>query len=181
MRLDLDFGLMPVSGQTASDVASTGDEWRTPPVLFAALDAVYHFELDAAATRENALCEAWYTKEMDALWRSWHGLRVFLNPPYARGLIDRFVTKAADEAERGALVVAVLRGDFSTSWFWEVKDRARDIVFCRPRFRFVLPDGETKQTPTFGTAIAVFSGRRRSEPLQVSWWDWKHDPFPAGA
>ncbi|MCV5480648.1 phage N-6-adenine-methyltransferase, partial [Escherichia coli] len=32
------------------------DLWRTPPALFASLDAEFCFQLDAAAAPHNALC-----------------------------------------------------------------------------------------------------------------------------
>ncbi|WP_368537037.1 DNA N-6-adenine-methyltransferase, partial [Enterobacter hormaechei] len=36
--------------------ADQRDLWRTPPALFASLDAEFCFQLDAAAAPHNALC-----------------------------------------------------------------------------------------------------------------------------
>lgn len=52
---------------------STTDNVATPQWLFDELDAVFHFDLDAAATPENAKCARFYTKEDDALKKSWGG------------------------------------------------------------------------------------------------------------
>ena len=37
--------------------SSKNDCWRTPPKLFGSLDNEFSFELDAAATEENKLCQ----------------------------------------------------------------------------------------------------------------------------
>ena len=65
----------------AMNFNSGKDDWRTPPELFAELDAVYHFTLDPCSTHENALCKKHYTKEEDGLIQSWGGETVFMNPP----------------------------------------------------------------------------------------------------
>lgn len=51
--------------------ASAGDERATPKTLFDALDAEFHFDLDAAASPDNAKCESFYTDADDALSRPW--------------------------------------------------------------------------------------------------------------
>lgn len=52
---------------------SSTDNVATPQWLFDELDEVFHFDLDAAATPENAKCAKYYTKEDDALKKSWGG------------------------------------------------------------------------------------------------------------
>jgi len=64
--------------------SSAMTEYQTPPEDFKELDDLYHFTLDAAATKENALCKKYFTKEDDGLAQSWAGERVFLNPPYGK-------------------------------------------------------------------------------------------------
>ena len=41
--------------------------WQTPIPLFVALDAEFCFTLDAAASRDNALCNRYITAEQDTL------------------------------------------------------------------------------------------------------------------
>lgn len=43
------------------------DLWRTPPALFASLDAEFCFQLDAAAAPHNALCRKFITAEQNTL------------------------------------------------------------------------------------------------------------------
>jgi hypothetical protein len=64
-------GYMPPSKTT---------EWGTPPALFRQLDAEFHFDLDVAATRENALCARFFIREDDAIVQPWRGT-VYCNPP----------------------------------------------------------------------------------------------------
>jgi phage N-6-adenine-methyltransferase len=82
--------------------SSASQEWETPAALFAALDAEFGFDLDAAATDENAKCPRYFTKATDALRQRWEGV-VFLNPPYGHQ-VGRWVRKAHEEAQRGATV-----------------------------------------------------------------------------
>lgn len=47
------------------------DLWRTPPALFASLDAEFCFQLDAAAAPHNALCRKFITAEQNTLEMPW--------------------------------------------------------------------------------------------------------------
>lgn len=64
--------------------SSATDEWATPADFFRALDAEFHFTLDACATPENAKCPKYYTREQDGLAQDWSGETVWCNPPYGR-------------------------------------------------------------------------------------------------
>jgi phage N-6-adenine-methyltransferase len=49
------------------------DSWRTPPEIFAALNAEFIFQLDAAATEQNRLCRLFISEQENTL--SHHGRR----------------------------------------------------------------------------------------------------------
>ena len=77
--------------------SSETDQWATPQAVFDWLDE--HFgphDLDAAADSTNNKCDDYLSVEDDALSVPWSGTRVWLNPPYGRGLA-RWATKAIDE------------------------------------------------------------------------------------
>lgn len=78
----------------AAAMTSSSEEWTTPKDLFEELDAEFRFDLDAASTHENALCERHYTVVEDGLEMPWEG-SVWCNPPYGRG-IGKWVRKAAE-------------------------------------------------------------------------------------
>lgn len=60
------------------------DEWETPQDLFDQLDAEFHFDIDACATKDNAKCENFWTKEDNALLQYWGGVMFFAIHPIAR-------------------------------------------------------------------------------------------------
>lgn len=81
--------------------ADQRDLWRTPPALFACLNAEFCFQLDAAAAAHNALCRKFITAEQNTLETPWDDYLsipgyVWLNPPYSD--ITPFVKKAAAES-----------------------------------------------------------------------------------
>jgi len=81
--------------------SSKTDMWATPQDFFDALDAEFHFTLDACAVKENAKCAAYYTPEQNGLDQPWTG-RVWCNPPYGRN-VGQWVKKAHDTASGGDL------------------------------------------------------------------------------
>jgi len=54
--------------------SSSTDNWATPQSLFAELDKTFHFTLDVCASKENAKCTKFYTKEQDGLKQDWGGV-----------------------------------------------------------------------------------------------------------
>lgn len=65
--------------------SSATEEWETPQRLFDDLNEEFHFNWDLAATKSNAKCEYFYTKDDDALNQNWPTNigYCWLNPPYS--------------------------------------------------------------------------------------------------
>ena len=129
--------------------SSLTPEWPTPGGVFQALDEVYHFDLDACATPDNAKCPRYFTAEQDALRQEWTG-NVWLNAPYGRD-IGRWLRKAAQSAARGATVVCLVPSRTDTSW-WHRWCMQGNIFFIRGRLRF----GDAENSAPFPSAIVVF-------------------------
>ena len=101
-------------------------EWGSPPWLVAELAAEFahgHFDLDVAASAQNAKAPAFYTIEDDGLAQPWFG-RCWCNPPYgytdALGRhVGAWMTKAAAEVSEGRaeLVVALVRASVDAGWW----------------------------------------------------------------
>ena len=53
--------------------SSDSNEWATPKSLFDILDEEFLFTLDPCATKDNAKCSNFYTKEDDGLLQDWGG------------------------------------------------------------------------------------------------------------
>lgn len=67
----------------AAMLSAESDEWGTPRRTFEHIDRSFGFNLDAAATKANALCSIYITKEENALRRTWAGTTFWLNFPYS--------------------------------------------------------------------------------------------------
>jgi len=139
-------------GINAGLMTSNSGEWETPQSFFDRLNKIYRFDLDAAASHENAKCSSYYTKEDDALTQPWPG-RVWCNPPYGRE-VAAFVEKGwkAAQHQRTLIVVMLLPARTDTRWWHEWVMRAKLIYLVRGRLRFV---GAPSSAP-FPSAVALF-------------------------
>ncbi|MCM7134847.1 phage N-6-adenine-methyltransferase [Enterobacter cloacae] len=119
------------------------DLWRTPPALFASLDAEFCFQLDAAAAPHNALCRKFITDEQNTLETPWADYLnvpgyVWLNPPYSD--ITPFVKKAAAESANQIGTVMLVPADTSVGWFKEAIQTASEVRFITAgRLAFINP------------------------------------------
>lgn len=119
------------------------DLWRTPPALFASLDAEFCFQLDAAAAPHNALCRKFITAEQNTLETPWADYLnvpgyVWLNPPYSD--ITPFVKKAATESANQIGTVMLVPADTSVGWFKESIQTASEVRFITAgRLAFINP------------------------------------------
>ena len=117
--------------------------WQTPIPLFVALDAEFCFTLDAAASRDNALCNRYITAEQDTLITPWsdHFISlgyVWLNPPYSD--ITPFVKKAPAESLNQIGTVMLVPADTSVGWFKEAIQTASEVRFITAgRLAFINP------------------------------------------
>ena len=136
---------------TAVHFSSKSDEWSTPQDLFDDLDAVFHFDLDACASRENAKCRRFFTRKDDALAQEWKGV-VWMNPPYGRQ-IGHFVKKAHDSSLNGATVVCLLPARTDTRWWHDYVIHGH-VIFLRGRLKF---EGGPYSAP-FPSAVVIFWG-----------------------
>ena len=127
-------------------------EWETPSNLFKELDDEFHFTIDVCATKANAKCRRFITKEQDALTRPWRGV-CWMNPPYDR-TIGRWIEKAEDEAYfNGATVVCLIPSRTDTAWWHEYVTR-REVRFIRGRLTF-----SGRGRARFPSAVVIFRGR----------------------
>lgn len=123
--------------------ADQRDLWRTPPALFACLNAEFCFQLDAAAAPHNALCRKFITAEQNTLETQWDEYLsipgyVWLNPPYSD--ITPFVKKAAAESTNQIGTVMLVPGDTSVGWFREAIETASEVRFIvGGRLAFINP------------------------------------------
>lgn len=131
--------------------SSATDEWETPQKLFDELEEKYRFTLDVCATKENAKCENFYTKEDNGLTKDWNDT-CWMNPPYGRN-IKYWVKKAYESArDNGAIVVCLLPSRTDTAWWHDYVLPYGEVTFIRGRLKF----GNATNSAPFPSAIVVF-------------------------
>lgn len=87
----------------------------TPDDLFKQLDEEFHFILDVCADEKNAKCM--YFPGDFGLTQDWIG-PAWMNPPYGRKTIGKWLKKAVQQTTRGVTTVALLPARTDTDWFW---------------------------------------------------------------
>jgi len=121
--------------------APLDQDFRTPREFFEGVSSwLGPFTLDAAASKDNALCERFYDVRSNGLLRDWDEVKVWCNPPYSDPLA--WCMKAIRELDEGRCesVVMLLHLDTSTRWFHDVVlERAAAIYFVKARIRFEGP------------------------------------------
>ena len=132
---------------------STKIEWETPQDLFNNLYHEFGFDLDVCATKDNAKCEKYFTKDDNGLGKSWGKNTCWMNPPYGRE-IGRWIEKAYNESLNGATVVCLLPARTDTKWFHGYITGRAEIRFIKGRLKF----GGSKNSAPFPSMIVIFKG-----------------------
>lgn len=137
---------------------SGNNEWYTPKeIIDAAREVMGSIDLDPASSEianKTVCAEKFYTIDSDGLTKDWHG-RIWLNPPYARGMVGKFIDKLVDSEFEQAIVLVNNATD--TKWFSRLVEISSSIVFSKGRIKFNKPDGSIG-SPLQGQAIVYVGG-----------------------
>lgn len=131
-------------------------EWASPSWLvdyWAEIEGPFTF--DPCATAENAVAADFLTVEDDGLKSPWKG-KVWLNPPYGRGLND-WMGKANQELKSGRVesIVALLPSRTDTRWFHdEILNLGHEIHFLKGRIAY----GNGGSRAPFASIVVVMRG-----------------------
>ncbi len=137
--------------------SSKSNYWRTPLELFNKLNKEFHFDVDAAANKENALCERYFSEQDSALDKNWidYGKTFWLNSPYGRE-IGSFIKKAYEESVKGATVVLLIPAR-TCSKYWYNYCAKGEVRFIKGRLKFYNPATPEINAPApFPSAIVIF-------------------------
>ena len=147
-----------MSGNSSVHFSSKTDDWYTPQDFYDEWDKKYDFTLDVCASKENAKCEKFFTKEQDGLSQKWEGV-CWMNPPYGREIIH-WMKKAYESSLQGATVVCLVPARTDTKW-WHDYAMKGDITFIKGRLRF----GGAKNSAPFPSAVVVFNGKTETDEV----------------
>lgn len=108
---------------------SVRDLWSTHRDVVAYMEGRYGaYDLDAAASEDNKVCDKFYSQEINCLTRWWgKNKHVWLNPPYSNP--DPFVLKVIEQMEHDNQIDLLLPADNSTAWFYDCVQNAAEIIW----------------------------------------------------
>ena len=135
------------------------DTWQTPRALFDALDQEFDFDVDVCASRENALCNDYFTESFSALDHEWEysSFCYFMNPPYSQ--TELFLNRAAGQAQKHNLtVVALVNANTDTKWFANAVKSANEIRLISGRIGFIGEAGKKVNGNTKGQCLIIWRG-----------------------
>ncbi len=147
--------------------SSSEKVYVTPAYLFEPLDKMFHFQLDVAASKENAKCKLYFTKARNGLEQSWMPGPVWCNPPYGREVGEWCAKAVIEKALHSVLTVMLLPYRPDTGWYREFVCRH---AFERPLDQRVVFEGETNGAP-FPSFLAIWVPNIL--PVQSQVWSFR--------
>lgn len=129
----------------------TTDEWYTPKYI---VESLGQFDTDPCSPIKPLYktAKVMYNKQDDGLSKEWQG-RVWLNPPYSRPLIEKFVNRMSKHANG----IALLFNRCDSKMFQDVIFKtATAILFLKGRIKFLKQDGSTAGSPGCGSVLIAF-------------------------
>lgn len=129
------------------------DKWATPDKIFKPLMEEFGFTLDPCCEEQNAKAVFYFTIAEDGLKQDWSGHTVYVNPPYSRGNIDKWVEKCFKESQKPkTIVVALLPVSTSADWWHRWVWKKATLRFIKGRVQFV----GAEHTAPFSSVIAIW-------------------------
>jgi phage N-6-adenine-methyltransferase len=153
----------------------TKNSWGTDPAVFDALNKEFNFSLDAAANhKNNKVPNNYLTKEDDALSKDWEyeilkvtsrNLNVWINPPYGKGYIKKFMQKCIEQKAKGVTSVMLVPATLDAQWL-PINDISEIRIVTGGRLSFYHPVTNKKVNGnTKGSMLVIF--RPSKMPLNI--------------
>jgi ParB family chromosome partitioning protein len=146
------------------------NEWYTPPRFIAlAREVLGDIDVDPASTataQQIVRARQYFDKYQNGLTQYWHG-RIWLNPPYSRPLISKFIGKLLMEWNAGRVTacIALTHSYTDSMWFHDAASAACAMCFTQGRIRFYDPGGDLANATQgqiffyFGSEVESFKRR----------------------
>lgn len=119
--------------------SSKSNEWETPDEIYRPLNAKFMFDMDLAASPENAKHRVFFSQENSALDKNWidYGKAGWMNPPYGREVGD-FMEYSYHQsiAFPELTLVHLVPARTDTKWYQEFCAKG-DITYIKGRIKFI--------------------------------------------
>jgi DNA N-6-adenine-methyltransferase (Dam) len=133
--------------QRQEAVFTADAEWFTSAeYIEAAREVLGEIDVDPAShviAQTTVRAKRYFTVRDDRLAQPWTG-RVWLNPPFTKEFVERFINKLVDQVRGGHVVaaVAVTPNFTDTAWWHRAARAASSICLKRGRIRWIAPSGD---------------------------------------
>jgi hypothetical protein len=136
-------------------------DWITPPSI---INDLGPFDLDPCASVTQPWPCAEHSIAEDGLHAEWFGL-VWLNPPFHRYEVGRWIEKLAQHPHGG---IALVHARTEAEWFEPIWKHASAIGFLKDRLYFHYPDGRRAEANSGAPAVLAAFGVDASRRLRSS-------------
>jgi len=156
-----------ISSDLSDDMKNS---WSTDQRVFDAINKEFDFSLDAAANKDNHKCKWYLTKETNAISLDWAELMdrydrsyphkinraVWINPPYGRGVIKKFMDKCIEQKELGVTSVLLVPATLDAQWL-PISEISEIRIITGGRLTFIHPEsGKSVAGNTKGSMLVIF-------------------------
>jgi len=143
---------------------SGNNEWYTPPEYIEAARTVLEtIDLDPASSEvanQFVKAEKFYTIEDDGLSKEWNG-RVWMNPPYAARLVEKFTKKLYQHLKLNHVSEAIIlvNNATETRWYQSIYPFASAYCIPKKRIKYLDATGAPANSPLQGQVFLYFGSK----------------------
>ncbi len=160
------------------------DNWGTPHDFFEVVNREFNFDLDAAATADDTMCERFISPEQDALITPWDGQAVWCNPPYGTGsdgkagLLESFLARGCQQSQEQHNTIVMLIPAYTDPKYWsKYVMQAHEVRFLKGRLKFVNNGNMgANMSARFPSVLVIFkwiAGAKYGYSPHQFVWDWR--------
>jgi len=134
---------------------SGNNEWYTPSEFVESARFVMGgINLDPASSiiaNQTVKADRFYSIEDDGLSQDWTTEALFINPPYGRDLIGKFIDKLISSNVKQAIVM--VNNATETQWGSKLLLHSKAVCFITKRVKFITPEGIPLKSPLQGQMV----------------------------
>ena len=127
--------------------------WRIPKYVYDYLDEEFCFIFDPCPPKPK----------FDGLEIEWSDMN-FVNPPYSRSELPKWITKGIIEQKKKHYSVFLIPSRTDTKWFYKMYENATEIRFIVSRIKFV----GAKNSAPFPSMIVFFGPKQKFTSPKIS-------------